>query len=187
LNPVGRGFSKQVAALEHQAVPNVEDPREPLTVAGQAPSQPAGFGALAPHWSQRTRYAGTYDARWQREQAPLWPEDFDARFFQVAPADQQIQGFLRGGEVCELRNLTPQGLLRFTLPRLRIATTTHFTDNEVQRPADLHLVLIDADARRIQLVWQLALECHGREHTLRCTRIRWEGERICRSQSMPMV
>ncbi|MEY4575389.1 MAG: hypothetical protein RL701_92 [Pseudomonadota bacterium] len=187
LNPVGLGFAKQVATLEERPVPNVEDPREPLTVAGQAPSQPAGFGAIAPHWAQRTRYAGTYDARWQRERAPLWPEDFDTRFFQVAPPDQQIPGFLRGGEVCELRNLTPQGALRFTLPRLRITTTTHFKDSEVQRVADLHLVSVDTDALRVQLVWQMTLECHGREHLLRCTRIRWEGERICRSQSTPTV
>jgi len=37
-----------------------------------------------------SQYSGTYDEAWQRDMAPLLPEDFDEQFFQRAPPDQQI-------------------------------------------------------------------------------------------------
>lgn len=184
-NPVGRGYANEPASLVHTELPSVEDPLEPLTQADAEPRKPAGFGAIAPHWPQRTRYAGTYDTQWQRERAPLWPNDFDVRFFHVAPDDQQVHGFLQGGEHCELHNLTSDGKLSFALPRNRIVTTTHFIDREEQRSADLHLVLLEPDLRRVQLVWHMALDCHAREHLIRRTRIRCEGERIPWARQTP--
>ena len=185
LNPIGRGFARRGDALNGALAPNIEDPRQPLSEPCVAPSAPAGFGALSSNWAQRLRYAGTYDEEWELERAPLWPKDFDARFFQVAPVDQQVEGFLQGGELCELHHLTP-GIerLRFALPRVTIHTTTLFTDRTEARVADLHLVLLEPDHRRLQLVWQIALECHGREHTLRRTRIQYQGDKLCLSQSM---
>jgi hypothetical protein len=181
-NPVGTGYAEDPATLEQIALPNLEDPDEPTTVPGKAPKRVAGFGAIAPNWLQRTRHAGTYDAQWQRERAPLWPADFNPRFFQVAPDDQQSKGFLEGGEVCELSGLTPEGTLRFALPDQRIHTTTLLGDDVEQRKAKLQFVSIEPDLRRLQIVWLMTLECHGREHTLSRTDIRCEGERLCRSR-----
>lgn len=181
-NPVGLGLSSESSALLERAVPNIEEPRAPIKTSASRPMRPAGLGAIAAHWNPRLSFAGTYDARWERERAPLWPEDFDSRFFQVAPEDQQASGFMQGGERCELHQLTADGTLRFNLPRLRIIARTYFTDCEVQRTADLHLVLIEPDLPRVQLVWQAAFECHGREHELRSTTVRCEGEPVCRSR-----
>lgn len=186
LNPIGRGFARRAEALIHTAAPNIENPREPVTEAAMAPSAPAGFGALSPNWAQRLKYAGTYDERWQQERAPLWPEDFDHRFFQISSEDQRSSGFLKGGEPCELHNMTSDvETLRFHLPRITINTTTHFRDRIESRPADLHLVVLEPEERRLQLVWHAAIECHGREHLLQRTRIKHEGEKLCLSQSTP--
>ena len=79
---------------------------------------------LAPicaHWMPRRQYAGTYDARWEQSRAPYLPADFDPRFFQVAPADQVVPGYLTGGEPVELFGVSPWGPVRFTLPRERIS------------------------------------------------------------------
>jgi hypothetical protein len=62
---------------------------------------------------------------WRRERAPLWPLDFDPRFCQVAPSDQQVPGFLHGGETCRLLNLTPEGSTTFVLPKLCIGCSSH--------------------------------------------------------------
>lgn len=181
-NPVGRGYASDRAELEHALVPSIEDPRDPLPPATKAPKlPPAGFGAIAPHWVPRVQHAGTYGETWERERAPLWPLDFDPRFFQVAPADQQVAGFLQGGEQCELHNLSRDGSLKFSLPRLQIQTITYLAQEELRRAGKLHSLIVEPELNRIQLVWHAAVECHGREHTLRRTRVRCEGERLCLS------
>lgn len=177
LNPLGRGYAEEEVRLLHTSMPNVEDPHQPITDSAHRPRAVAGFGAIAPHWPQRTRFAGTYDARWARERAPLWPEDFDARFFQVAPEDQQVSGFLRGGEACFLYRLTQDGELGFALPKLRILVTAVFRDREERREAQLHTVVIEPDLRRLSMVWHSSFECHDREHLLQCSIVRYEGER----------
>ena len=58
--------------------------------------------------------------------SPLWANDFDDRYHQSAPADQRAAGFLRGGELVELTNLTPDGVLRFSLPKVHVGFTTFF-------------------------------------------------------------
>ena len=104
-------------------------------------------------------------------------KDFDPRFFQVAPEDQRPPQFLSGGEQCELHNLSRSGLLRFSLPEIRIATRTILGGSEQARDAQLHTVLIEPDLRRVQLVWLMTLECHGREHLIERTLIHNEGDR----------
>jgi hypothetical protein len=130
---------------------------------------------LPGHWLQRNRFAGTYDARWQRTRAPLWPRDFDTRFFQAAPADQQVPGYLRGGEPLVLHNLVPEGTVQLVLPRLRIHVETQFKDGDESTDAVLHTVFVETEERRLTLVWHAAQRCHGREHKLRQSVIKWEG------------
>jgi hypothetical protein len=177
VNPVGRGYAFEPAALVDKLVPNIEDPREPLDRPEARPRKAAGFGAIAGHWPQRARYAGTYDERWQRERAPLWPEDYDTRFAQAAPEDQQVEGFLRGGELCTLHNLSRAGTLRFALPTPQLRVITQFADGEIDRDAVLHTVFIEPDENRLTLVWCSAIECHDREHLLERSLILAEGKR----------
>ena len=53
---------------------------------------------------------------------PFLPPDFDDRYFQMAPPDQQID-YPRGGEEVQLVNLTPEGRLGFQLPPTGLSMT----------------------------------------------------------------
>ncbi|MCP3973237.1 MAG: DUF2169 domain-containing protein, partial [bacterium] len=133
---------------------------------------PAGFGPIAGHWSPRVELAGTYDEKWERERQPLLAEDFDERFHQSAPADQQVPGFLRGGEEVTLHHLTPSGILRFRLPRVTLGIVTAFDDGEQRRHrACIHTVAFEPDVPRVILVWHTHLPCHHKVLKLQTTTI----------------
>ncbi|MCX4239742.1 DUF2169 family type VI secretion system accessory protein [Paraliomyxa miuraensis] len=154
-NPVGKGVAAKAKHLLGTPVANLSFP-------GQNPkrSGPAGFGPIACHWSPRRELAGTYDARWVRERRPLLPEDFDPRFHQCAPLDQQLAPHLRGGELLELVNMTPGGVLRVELPKIYLALTTHFGFQTKEHRTKLVTVLVEPDVPRVIMVWQSVLPCH---------------------------
>jgi hypothetical protein len=170
-NPVGLGYALKAEHLAGRRAPNVEDPAEPITSPKQQPKL-AGFGPIAPHWEARARYGGTYDKKWEEERQPLLPVDFDDRFYQCAPQDQQVPGFLQGGETVELYNLTPSGSLRFTLPRVILGFETSFGRETVRHRAQLHSVILEPDFPRIQMIWQTSLACHSKVLKLKVTTIR---------------
>jgi len=152
-------------------LPNVEDPRN-LIRPGSQQTQPAGFGPIAAHWQPRAKYCGTYDDKWLRERQPLVAEDFDERFYLCAPQDQQAQGYFKGGEPVELVNLTPDGLLRFKLPREVFGFATRFRTREVmQHRANLHTVILEPDVPRVSLVYHTHLPCHSKVLKLQETAI----------------
>src|SRR5258708_18284171 len=124
-NPVGTGWARFFWHLLGQNVPNIEGAGERAGSWGGRP-WPAGFGAIPGHWSPRVKLAGTCDAKREPERAPLLPADFDDRFYQSVPRDQQTPQFLRGGEKVTLKNLTPLGPFTFLLPRLFSASEHHF-------------------------------------------------------------
>ena len=167
-NPVGTGFAVAAAHLDGAPVPNIEYPDQRIRAWTDRP-RPAIFRPLASYWSPRLEYAGTYDERWLRERLPLLAEDFDERYYQCASADQQAPGFLRGGERVELRNLTPEGLLAFALPKLRLRFTTRFGREQVPHRAQLHTVILEPDRRRVILVWCTLLPCHHKVDKLDST------------------
>ncbi|ECD9612226.1 DUF2169 domain-containing protein [Salmonella enterica subsp. salamae] len=136
-----------------------------------------GFGALPRHWPERLQFSGTYDERWQQEQAPLLPDDLDERYWQCTPPPLYAGGQLKGGEVICLGNLTPpgyskNGLLVFLLPRIVPAFRTQFYDGSVRRHrANLHTVIIESDIPRLSLVWHTALPCHHQVNQLESTTV----------------
>ena len=152
------------------ALPNVEYPDEPFTRAGDRP-RPAGFGAVACHWDPRAALAGTYDDRWLRERQPLVPDDFDDRFFQCAPEDQQPRGFLQGGEPVHLYRVTTSEHVRFSLPRIALDFETRFFDGtrQLHESCALHTVIVEPDYPRLSLVWHSSLRCHFKVHKLERT------------------
>lgn len=170
-NPVGTGFALEPEGLKGVQAPNIEDVRALISSWDQRP-RPSGFGPIAPHWLPRRKWGGTYDERWQKERLPLLPDDFDDRFYQCAPEDQQIS--LIGGEPVELRNLTPGGLLRFTLPRVVLGFETYFSTGErIVHHANLHTVILEPDVPRVLLVWHTHLPCHPKVLKLERTLI-WQ-------------
>lgn len=164
-NPIGTGFAVASEHLVGQMLPNVEYPNELISSWKQRP-RPAGFGPIARDWSPRVEWAGTYDEKWEKERLPLVPIDFDERYYQCALEDQQMPGYLKGGEPVELYNLSPGGLLRFTLPRVWLTFNTSLGGEIVEDRAKLHTVILEPDFPRVILVWHTSLPCHNKEHKL---------------------
>jgi hypothetical protein len=161
-NPVGQGFHPPDDEEETEFwLPNLEDPSQLISSRRHSP-EPACFAPIAPHWEPRASHAGTYDERWQQERAPYLPDDFDPRFFQIAPSDQIAAGHLEGGETVEVQGATPGGVLRFRLPMVDLGITYVVDGVEQPRPAVLDTVILEPDQERVQLVWRTVLRCDKR-------------------------
>lgn len=169
-NPVGTGFAVEKSHLADRLLPNIEYPDAPFMEWNDRPP-PAGFGAIAGHWQPRAGLAGTYDEEWMSTRQPLLPEDFDDRFFQCAPVDQQAPDFLRGGEPVVLYRLTPGGDLRFLLPKVYLGFETRFYDGsrEVHKTRKMYSVILQPDVPRVSMVWHSALPCHFKVQKLERT------------------
>ena len=158
-NPIGSGFALSANHLNGHALPNVENPSHLIASWNDRPL-PAGLGAIASYWSPRLEWGGTYDDAWMENKFPLLPDDFDNRFHQCAPTDQQVSGYLRGGEVVALENLTESGSLRFSLPKAYLMFETHFGRQKQEHRASLQTVVIEPDVPQVILVWHTSLACH---------------------------
>jgi hypothetical protein len=167
-NPIGTGFAVRSKHLVGQPLPNIEYPKQLISSWKNRPN-PAGFGPIASYWTPRKEYAGTYDEQWQKERFPLWAKDFDVRFNQCAPLDQQMTGFLHGGQRVELINLSPNGRISFELPKVYPFFVTRFGKERVEHRADLHTVILEPEIPRVIMVWYTSLQCHHRVDELDMT------------------
>ncbi len=96
-NPSGIGYMDE-------RLPYIEDPRN-LIVFPDDRSDPAGFGPFDPTWPQRMRFAGTYDSTYREKFFPGYPDDFDWRYFMVAPEDQRLDNYYNGDEEFSIYNM----------------------------------------------------------------------------------
>lgn len=155
-NPVGRGVQ---AAREHQSgvdypAPQIELPEQPVQADPGRAVAPAGFSPLPGHFMERLKLAGTYDKRWRDKVAPNVPLDMNLRYWNGAPADQQIRPYLRGDETVSLVHLLPEPRVDIQLPGLRAWAQVDREDGKksVERMW-LDTVCIDLDARHLILRW----------------------------------
>lgn len=169
-NPVGTGFAVEAKHLVGQKLPNIEYPGSLISSWKKRPV-PAGFGPIAGHWQPRLQFAGTYDQKWQDEKLPLLPDDFDERFHLCSPSDQQAAGYLQGGELAEIFNLTPDGHLKFRLPVVKLHFNTNFGRERIAHSASIHSVIIEPDYPRLIMVWHTMLPCHTKVLKLETTTI----------------
>jgi hypothetical protein len=178
-NPVGKGFAVSRSNAKGLTLPNFEYPNQLIRSWRDRPA-PAGVGPIDSYWQPRAAFAGTYDDEWNKTRYPLLPEDFDDRFYQCVPPDQQAPRFLQGGEPVSLLNLTPSGSLHFVLPTLRFNLETRFYDGtwEFHKSPKLHSVILEPDFPRFSLVWHSALSCHFKVNKLERTRITLELDSI---------
>jgi hypothetical protein len=158
-NPVGTGFRTKRGKFEEGVrLPNLEATRRPLKRYRDKPP-PVGFGFISPHWQPRAALAGTYDEAWTKERMPLLPSDFDRRFFNAAPLDQIVPGFLKGDESVVILNASPRGRLSFSLPGVPPPQCRV----ELQGRPDQHLqtqldtVIINTDENLLFLIWRAHL------------------------------
>lgn len=155
-NPIGRGFHKQTAReyIEGAPLPNTEESGNPVT-GFDGNYRPMSFGPIGRHWHPRASYAGTYDQQWLDDVFPFLPADFDERYFQAAPLDQQLPKAV-GDQRVTLVNLTPSGRSDFVLPHFD--APVHIFPRRGKREdmtAELDTILLEPDTSTAALTWRL--------------------------------
>ena len=119
-NPIGIGYAKpeHKPYLDGKLAPNIFPENDKMNASKAF--NPASFSSIGRHWYPRTEYAGTYDQDWKDNVFPRLPADFDERFFQSVPEDQQID-YPTGRESIELFNMHPtRPHISFKLPNLSL-------------------------------------------------------------------
>ena len=165
-NPVGCGFFSKKPRMDSAiSLPNIENPEQLITDWQHRPG-PSGFGLISKAWQPRMGYLGTYDELWQQERSPDPPRDFNPDFFNSAPLDQQVQGYLSGDESLDLVNLTPERRLRCQLPGIRPQveiTRTDRSETGQPRPGTTRVETLETrldtlclmpDDRQLTLIWR---------------------------------
>jgi hypothetical protein len=127
------------------------------------------YGPLGRGWSSRSRFAGTYDDEWLDKHFPFLPPDFDTRYFQAAPLDQQLplEAFTGGPVEVALANLTPEGLTRFTIPHL--VAPVHVFPKRGEREdytATLDTIVIEPELQRFNLTWRVSRPLKNSMHEI---------------------
>ncbi|MBF0233541.1 MAG: DUF2169 domain-containing protein, partial [Desulfamplus sp.] len=161
-NPQGKGFpGKKGENPESGVLPNIEDPAHLIDDPKKTPD-PAGFGPLGRMWEQRLSLTGTYDDAWQKNRWPWFPQDMDYGYFNAAPRDMQLDGYLKGDESLFFKNLHPDyPEYHSQLPGIRARC---FTLPEGASPNDssqfqevsmnLDTLWADMDHEKLILVWR---------------------------------
>lgn len=154
-NLVGVGFHvyHDEDAIDGKPLPNTEEPGHPVK-SPDGSYNPMAFGAVTRACQPRISYGGTYDDAWAADTFPFLPEDFDPRYFQAAPEDQQLPHPVGGSRVV-LTNLSPGGHLEFHLPKVDVPV--EFTDakyDRTEQQAVLDTIVIEPDLGRLLLTWR---------------------------------
>jgi hypothetical protein len=176
-NPVGTGFrSKKNRFEDGVRLPNIEDPRRPITDYGDAAS-PVGFGFTSPDWQPRAAFAGTYDEKWTEGRMPLLPVDFERRFFNAAAPGLTATGYFQGDEAVVVENASPRGTIAFHLPGVtppscRVRMAGRRTFNVETR---LDTVIINAGEDLLILIWRGYVRIPNSPHDVDEVLIQAEG------------
>ncbi|CAM2011230.1 DUF2169 family type VI secretion system accessory protein [Acanthopleuribacter pedis] len=151
-NPVGTGFATKRAEARGAALPNIETIDQPLTHWQQKPPV-AGFGFIDTSWQPRMALVGTYDETWQRNKAPLLPDDFNPDYFNAAHPDLIHQPFLQGGERVILDGFHADGPRTFTLPQLQLSAAFNLAGSKHPTAFDLWQVVFHPNQNRFTMAW----------------------------------
>lgn len=192
-NPVGCGIHRR--ADGSHPMPNLEHPHH--ATGNLLVNHPGhGVGPVPRHWPGRSRYAGTYDAHWQRTRAPLPPENLNPAHWQVAPKDMQVPGHLNGGERVFLDNLTPpgfaaRGLYETRIPKLSLGWRTRFYDgSQALSRSQIHNLILLPDGVQgsgplICVVHHMTLACHAKVNQLDSTTVSVKARPLDKAQERP--
>lgn len=118
-----------------------------------------GLDAIDRREPARACLAGTYDDAWLQKRWPAFPADFDWGYFNAAPRDQQLDGYLAGDEAVAVAGHSAHPpLLDTKLPGLRPrvfvrrASTDALPFEEVLLSLDT--LWLDAHTGKLVLVWR---------------------------------
>ncbi len=121
-NPKGMGMApiRLPDGSEAVPLPNLEMPGQLTGSLADRPT-PAGLGTREVTHPDRQAKAGTYDAAWQKDRWPYYPDDLNPEFFLAAPQDQWLPEYLAGGSAIEITNMHPERQALFSrVPNLRV-------------------------------------------------------------------
>jgi hypothetical protein len=167
-NYVGRGIARDPKTLVDRPAAQLEDPAHPLDGRN---NQAAAFNPIHRHWQPRIQFAGTYDQTWMDTRMPILPANFDPRHHICVPPDQWSGVPLRSDQPFEVLGATPDGVWRFQLPRIVLGYSSFMGGQRVEHRTYLDTVLIDADARRVELTWRAAIPLPRKYEMLERVRI----------------
>ena len=157
-NPVGVGFhvNHSLKDMDGKPLPNTEEAGAPVTKA-DGHYRPMAFGAIGRNFKSRISWAGTYDSDWLESSFPFLPADFDERYYQAAPADQQCP-YLSGGEVVSLTNLSPDGRLSFIVPAYDVPVRIiHAKGTQLARSV-VDTLVVEPQKSRFMMTWRASIE-----------------------------
>ncbi len=184
-NPLGRGFARawhlQATGLRSWPAAQIEYLHQPIS--GDIFWRAAQDSAVLPPsaapcvmgraWRPRRDLAGHLPAQtYAEDEIPFLPPDFDFRYWNAAPADQQCR-YLQAGDVIRLTNLSQSGdpaasvdahgnhILQCSLPPSRcIAMISSVEQGEVMLDVqELHIdtLLYEQHSKRLLCTWRLCL------------------------------
>jgi hypothetical protein len=151
-NHAGVGFHQQTERefIDGTPLPNTEESGQPVTDP-RGTYRSMSFGSIARAWQPRAKLAGTYDQNWLDNIFPFLPHDFDDRYYQAAPPEQQMD-YPCGGEEVILENLTPSGYLAFRLPELNVPVVYYHRDaKNYEYRAVVDTIMIEPDLCRFTM------------------------------------
>ena len=154
-NPFGLGFATVRAGsrIDGLDLPLTEATDDPVTSPFGA-HRPMALGPIPRIFPARVRHAGTYDDAWKADVFPFLPADFDERYFQCAPPDQQIAPPAPGTPVVII-GLTPQGREDFRLPDTRLPVRIfRGRDLALETTLQPDTLAFDCEARQFTLTWR---------------------------------
>lgn len=156
-NPVGRGWHKHLksAWVDGTPLPNTEVVGEPVKFPSDE-YRPMALGPIGRGWPQRARYAGTYDQAWLDKDCPFLPKDFDERYYQAAPEDQQVP-LPKGPMEVVLSGFHPDGLRQFWLPYVELPVQIFPKRGDRESTiARLDTIVLAPDQERFTMTWRVA-------------------------------
>lgn len=159
-NPIGCGFKskrgiKKIVGLK---LPNLQHPENPIHSWKDRPA-PTGFGYIAPSWEPRKKLAGTYDEAWLENRAPYLPENFDSRFLNCAHTDLITREYLHGGEDVSITNASPNGVIKYHLPKIRFEIICFIDGKKITLQPNLDTLIIEPDDDQYSMIWRTCKSC----------------------------
>ncbi|MEM9193822.1 MAG: DUF2169 domain-containing protein [Myxococcota bacterium] len=155
-NPWGRGL--ETVANGSHPLPNLEAPDRSMHGPSARPDPVSAFPVPLAD-PRRQALAGTYDARWQAERFPWFPEDLSWECFLSGPAMQRRRGYFEASEALTLRHLhRHHTIVRTTLPEASPEAVLRTSRGESPLRLNLDTVTVDTDAEEVILVWRALVE-----------------------------
>lgn len=155
-NLVGTGFhlnrNKDILGTP---LPNIEQPNARMRHWLDKP-KPIGFGPVGRGWQPRIGFAGTYDDEWMDERMPFLPEDFDNRYFQSAPMDQQ-RSCLSAGDTFRCLNMCENGIFTASLPPLDARVCFQFENRTDSLDLKADTLILEPNEKRLILLGRISV------------------------------